>query len=81
MIEKQDIRKLLEDIGSKVSLLAEENRVCKNRDDAGKQLIALLKDYISKQDWLNLYESIDDIYIRELMIEWGSNLFPSDFKK
>tara|TARA_Y100001970_G_C14186603_1_gene832959 strand:- start:828 stop:1073 length:246 start_codon:yes stop_codon:yes gene_type:complete len=81
MIEKQDIRELLENLGSKVSLLAEENRVCKNRDDAGKQLIALLKDYISEQDWLDLYKSIDDIYVKELMIEWGPNLFPVDFKK
>ena len=79
MIDQQDIRELLENLGSKVSTLAEENRVCKNRDDAGRILISLLGDYISKDDWMNLYQSTDDPYIKELMIDWGSHLFPKDF--
>ena len=38
MTEK-DIREMLEDLGSKVSILAEENRTCNNRDDAGRKLL------------------------------------------
>ncbi|SVA81540.1 uncharacterized protein METZ01_LOCUS134394 [marine metagenome] len=79
MTDQQDIRELLENLGSKVSTLAEENRVCKNRDDAGRMLISLLGAYISKDDWINLYQSTDDPYIKKLMIEWGSHLFPKDF--
>ena len=56
---EQDIRELLEDLGSKVSLIAEENRVCKNRDDAGQQLITLLDEYIDKEDWAKIYKSIE----------------------
>ena len=81
MIDKQDIRELLEDLGSKVSLLAEENRICKNRDDAGKKLIILLEKYISEEEWLNIYHSTENIFIKDLMLEWGSNLFPNDFDK
>ena len=81
MIDKQDIRELLEDLGSKVSLLAEENRICKNRDDAGKKLIILLEKYISEEEWLNIYQSSEDMFIKDLMLEWGSNLFPNDFDK
>ena len=75
------IKELLEHLGSKVSVIAEENRVCKNRDGAGKELIVLLGKYISNEDWLDLYKSTDNQYIKELMIDWGYNLFPKDFKK
>ena len=78
---EQDIRELLENLGSKVSILAEENRVCKNRDDAGRQLIALLKNYLTENDWGNIYQSIDDPIIKELMLDWGSDLFPENFQK
>ena len=78
---EQDIRELLENLGSKVSRLAEENRVCKNRDEAAKTLIELLGNYITGDDWLNIYQSTDDPYIKELMIDWGSQLFPEDFQK
>ena len=77
---EQDIRELLENLGSKVSILAEENRVSKNRDDAGRKLIALLENYILKEDWMNLYQSTDDPCIKELMMNWGYQLFPEDFK-
>ena len=60
IMTEQDIRKLLENLGSKVSMLAEENRVCKNRDDAGQQLITLLGGYIAEMIGLK--------YINQLMI-------------
>ena len=78
---ENDIRELLEHLGSKVSMLAEENRTCKNRDNAGKQLISLLENYLTEADWINLYHSINDPFIKELMLDWGSNLFPEDFEK
>ncbi len=78
---EQDIRELLETLGSKVSILAEENRICKNRDDAGKQFISLLENYLNEHDWVNLYQSTNDPFIKELMLDWGSHLFPEDFQK
>ena len=80
MTEK-DIRVLLENMGRKVSILAEENRVSKNRDEAGRKLIALLNEHIVSDDWLKIYKSTDDLFIKELMLDWGSHLFPKDFKK
>ena len=80
MTEK-DIREMLEDLGSKVSVLAEENRVCKTRDDAGRKLISLLGDYLTQSDWIKLYKSTDDSFIKNIMKDWGSYLFPEDFEK
>ena len=60
---EQDIRELLEDLGSKVSLIAEENRVCKNRDDAGQQLINLLDEYIAEDDWVKIYKATNNPFI------------------
>ena len=80
MTEK-DIREMLEDLGKKVSFLAEENRVYKNRDDAGRQLISLLGNYLTQSDWIKLYESTDDSYIKHIMKDWGTHLFPENFKK
>ena len=76
-----DIRELLEKLGGKVSILAEENRICNNHDEAGRNLIALLDEYITEKDWVKIYHSTEDILIKELMIDWGVNLFPEDFKK
>ena len=81
MTDQQDIRELLENLGSKVSFLAEENRVCKNRDDAGRGLITIIENYISKEDWMDIYKSTEDPYIKELMKDWGLHLFPEDFHK
>ena len=80
MTEKE-IQEVLENLGRKVSILAEENRVCKNHDDAGRQLINLLGEYILKEDWVKIYQSNDDPFIKKLMLDWGSNLFPENFKK
>ena len=78
---EQDIRELLDNLGSKVSKLAEENRVCKNRNDAGQQLITLLDEYIAQDVWVKIYKSTDDPFIKELMLDWGSHHFPEDFQK
>ena len=78
--ETKDIRELLENLGSKVSLLAEENRLSQNRENAARNLFQLLKDYISKDKWLDLYNSIDDTYVKNLMLEWGNHIFPDTFK-
>ena len=80
MTEK-DIQEMLEDLGSKVSILAEENRICKNRDDAGRKLFSLLGDYLTQSEWMKLYESTDDSYIKNIMKDWGSHLFPKNIKK
>ena len=80
MTEKE-IQEVLENLGNKVSILAEENRVCKNHDDAGRQLISLLGEYILKEDWVKIYKSNDDPYIKKLMLDWGLNLFPENFEK
>ena len=77
----QDIRELLENLGSKVSILTEENRVCNNNDKAGRKLIALLAEYITEEDWVNIYQSTEDTLIKELMLDWGENFFPKNFKK
>ena len=76
-----EIRELLEKLGGKVSILAEENRICKNHDDAGRNLIVLLDEYITEDDWVKIYKSTDDPFIKELMLDWGSQLFPEDFQK
>ena len=81
IMTEQDIRELLENLGSKVGMLAEENRICKNRDDAGRHLISLLEEYIAEEDWIKIYESTDDLFIKELMSDWGSHLFPEDLQK
>ena len=81
IMTEQDIRELLENLGSKVSMLAEENRICKNRVDAGQQLITLLDEYIAQDDWVKIYKSADDPFIKELMLDWGSHLFPTDFQQ
>ena len=78
---EQDIRGLLEKLGRKVSILAEENRICNNHDEAGRNLIAILNEYITEKDWVKIYHSTEDILIKELMLDWGANFFPQDFKK
>ena len=80
MTEK-DIKEVLENLGRRVSILAEENRVCKNRDDAGRQLITLLGEDIIVEDWVKIYQSTDNPFIKDLMLDWGSHLFPEDFEK
>ena len=77
----EDIQKILENLGEKVSILAEENRVLQTRDDAGQQLISLLSNNINEEDWVKIYQSTDDVFIKEIMLDWGADLFPEDFVK
>ena len=77
----EDIQKILENLGEKVSILAEENRVLQTRDDAGQQLISLLSNNINEEDWVKIYQSTDDVFIKEIMLEWCANLFPEGFVK
>ena len=77
----EDIQKILENLGEKVSILAEENRVLQTRDDAGQQLIALLSNNINEEVWVKIYQSTDDVFIKEIMLDWGADLFPEGFVK
>ena len=77
----EDIQKILENLGEKVSILAEENRVLQTRDDAGQQLISLLSNNINEEDWVKIYQSTDDEFIKEIMLDWGAHLFPEGFVK
>ena len=77
----EDIQKILENLGEKVSILAEENRVLQTRDDAGQQLISLLSNNINEEDWVKIYQSTDDLFIKEIMLDWGAHLFPECFVK
>ena len=77
----EDIQKILENLGEKVSILAEENRLFQTRDDAGQQLISLLSNDINEEDWVKIYRSTDDVFIKEIMLDWGAHLFPEGFVK
>ena len=77
----EDIQKILENLGEKVSILAEENRVLQTRDDAGQQLISLLSNNINEEVWVKIYQSTDDVFIKEIMLNWGADLFPEGFVK
>ena len=77
----EEIQKVLENLGEKVSILAEENRVLQVQNDAGQQLISLLSTSINKDAWINIYQSTNDLFIKEIMLAWGAELFPEDFEK
>ena len=77
----EDIQKILENLGEKVSILAEENRVLQTRDDAGQLLISLLSNNINEEDWVKIYQSTDDVFIKEIMLDWGADLFTEGFEK
>ena len=77
----EDIQKILENLGEKVSILAEENRVLQTRDDAGQQLISLLSNNINEEVWVKIYQSTDDVFIKKIMLDWGADLFPEGFIK
>ena len=58
---EHDIQKILDNLGQHVSKIAEENRVLKVREGALKELFTLLSNYISAEEWVNIYESTTDI--------------------
>ena len=79
-MNEEDIQKILDRLGSRVSHLSEENRLCKLRDNAGQELIGQLSEYISPEDWVSLFESSENMFVKDLMKEWGAHLFPKDYK-
>ena len=78
-MNEENIQDILDKLGNRVSYLSEENRLCKIRDNAGKELIAQLDQYISSLDWVKIYESNDSTFVKDLMKEWGTHLFPKDY--
>jgi len=80
-MREEDIQEILQNLGERVSVLAEENRVRLTRDDAGRHLIKLMSEFISQNEWLNIYQNTDDIFIKEIMLDWGAHLFPEGFVK
>ena len=78
-MNEEDIQKILERLGSRVSHLSEENRLCKLRDDAGQELIGQLGQYLSTDDWVSLFESTENMFVKDLMKEWGAHLFPENY--
>ena len=63
-MKEEDIQEILQTLGERVSSLAEENRVRLTRDDAGRHLIKLMSEFISPNEWLNIYQNTDDIFSR-----------------
>ena len=74
-----DIQEVLDKLGRQVSKIAEENRVYKLHESALKEFISQLSQFISKEDWVKLYESGNAPFVKDLMKEWGSQLFPKDY--
>ena len=74
-----DIQEVLDKLGKQVSKIAEENRVHKLHESALKEFISQLSQFISKEDWVKLYESGNEPFVKDLMKEWGSQLFPKDY--
>tara|TARA_B100000315_G_C14179784_1_gene408352 strand:- start:20 stop:262 length:243 start_codon:yes stop_codon:yes gene_type:complete len=79
-MNEEGIQEILDRLGSRVGHLSEENRLCKLRDDACKELISQLADIIAPSDWVKLYESTENTFVKDLMTEWGAHLFPNDYK-
>jgi len=74
-----DIQEVLDKLGRQVSKIAEENRVYKLHESALKDFFLQLSHFISKEDWVILYESENEPFVKDLMNEWGSQLFPKDY--
>ena len=74
-----DIQEVLDKLGRQVSKIAEENRVYKLHESALKVFFLQLSQFISKEDWVKLYESGNEPFVKDLMKEWGSQLFPKDY--
>ena len=78
-MSENDIQEVLDKLGRQVSKIAEENRVYKLHESALKGFISELSQFISKEDWVKLYESGNEPCVKDLMKEWGSQLFPKDY--
>ena len=78
-MSENDIQEVLDKLGRQVSKIAEENRVYKLHESALKEFISQLSQFISKEDWVKLYESGNEPFVKDLIKEWGSKLFPKDY--
>ena len=78
-MSENDIQEVLDKLGRQVSKIAEENRVYKLHESALKEFFSQLSQFISKEDWVKLYESGNEPFVKDLMKEWGSQLFPKDY--
>ena len=78
-MNENDIQEVLDKLGREVSKIAEENRVYKLHESALKDFFLQLSPFISKEDWVKLYESGNEPFVKDLMKEWGSQLFPKDY--
>ena len=79
-MNEEDIQSILDKLGNRVSILSEENRKCKLEHNACKELISQLDKLIKSDDWIELYESCENNYIKDLMKKWGSHIFPENYK-
>ena len=79
-MNEKNIQEILDTLGNRVGQLSEENRLCKLRADAAQELIGQLDQYLSPEDWVNLFESTENIFVKDLMREWGAHLFPKNYK-
>ena len=77
---EENIQSILDKLGNRVSHLSEENRICKLQNNAGKELINQLESFIGSDDWVSIYESSDNPFVKDLMKEWGLHLFPKHYK-
>ncbi len=77
---EENIQSILDELGNRVSHLSEENRICKLQNNAGKELINQLESFIGSNDWVRIYESSDNPFVKDLMKEWGLHLFPKHYK-
>ena len=78
-MSENDIQEVLDKLGRQVSKIAEENRVYQLHESALKEFISQLSQFISKEDWVKIYESGNEPFVKDLMKEWGSQLFPKDY--
>ena len=79
-MSESNIQDDLDNLGKKVSTMAEENRLYKIRNDAGQELFTKLNDYISTEDWIKIFESTSNPFVKDIMREWGLHLFPKKYK-
>ena len=78
-MSENNIQEVLDKLGRQVSKIAEENRVYKLHESTLKEFISQLSQFISKEDWVKLYESGNEPFVKDLMKGWGSQLFPKDY--
>ena len=79
MTEKK-LQSILDELGSRVSTLTEENRTCNIRDHAAKKLVNELIQFIDTADWIKLFESCNNLFVKDLMKDWGKYKFPPNYK-